>query len=397
MTTLTCKHVTPERLMSLELRISCGAVLPAPKRGAAVSTPNGRLVSEQVIGRRTQSPPAPRAERRRSSPTHTRMRLSRSPPVRDIVGSPSVGGPRTLPRSSLTARLHGRTFAEFSPAPSQRLAPEVLSLGLWQLNATVAQRFVQGRVLWCGDAAHQFPPTGGLGVNTGLQGMHNAVWKLAWYVLGRAGWKLVTTYETERRGVTQTITRQSLQNSINVQLINAAAATGAHGPLGAEQVVAESRRYGNHLGVEFGAVYQSSDVVADGTKPPDVADSYSDYVPSATPGARAPHVWLGHSDARLSTLDLFGSAFTLLAGPAGAAWCAAAASVARELGIPIDCYRIGGPGLRDPGGFTAAYGLCEDGAVLVRPDGHVAWRGVTGPGSTAVLQEAVAQIVATGR
>ena len=115
--------------MSLELSISCGAVLPAPKRGAAVSTPNGRLVSEQVIGRRTQSPPAPRAGRRRSSPTHTRMRRSRSPPVRGTVDSPSVGGPRTLPRSSLTARLHGRTFAEFSPAPSQE--PSSTRIATW--------------------------------------------------------------------------------------------------------------------------------------------------------------------------------------------------------------------------------------------------------------------------
>jgi len=212
-------------------------------------------------------------------------------------------------------------------------------------------------------------------------------------VLGRAGWNLVTTYETERRGVAQRITRQSLQNSINVQLISAAAARGDRGPLTAEQVVAESRRYGNHLGVEFGTVYQSKAIVTDGTQAPDVADSYSDYVPSATPGARAPHVWLGHSDARLSTLDLFGSAFTLLAGPGGGAWCTLAAEVERELGVPIDCYRIGGPGLDDLGGFLEAYGLDEDGAVLVRPDGHVAWRGATGPGSAAVLRDAVEQIV----
>src|SRR5262249_3127104 len=152
------------------------------------------------------------------------------------------------------------------------------------------------------------------------------------------------------------------------------AATGAQGALSAEQVVAESRRYGNHLGVEFGTGYESSAVIPDGTRPPEVADSYSDYVPSATPGARAPHVWLGHPDARLSTLDLFGSAFTLLAGPVGDGWCSAAAEVARELGVPIDRFRIGAPGLCDLGGFTGAYGLGEDGAVLVRPDGHVAWR-----------------------
>src|SRR5262245_8795761 len=274
------------------------------------------------------------------------------------------------------------------------LEPEVLSLGLWKLNATVAERFVQGRVLLCGDAAHQFPPTGGLGVNTGLQGMHNAIWKLAWFVLGRAGWSLVTTYETERRGVAQRITRQSLQNSINVQLINAAAARGAAGALTAEPVVTESRRYGNHLGVELGTVYQSSAVIADGTQPPEVADSYSDYVPSATPGARAPHVWLGHPEARLSTLDLFGSVLTLLVAPEGGAWCTVAAEVERKLGVPIDRYRIGGPGLRDLGGFIEAYGLREDGAVLVRPDGHVAWRSATGPGIGSVLRATVEGILA---
>src|SRR6185295_8998875 len=107
----------------------------------------------------------------------------------------------------------------------------------------------------------------GLGVNTGLQGMHNVMWKLAWFVRGRAGYPLVTTYETERRGVAQRITSQSLQNSINVQLINAAAARGAEGMLTAEQVVTESRRYGNHLGVEFGTVYESTAVIPDGSHP----------------------------------------------------------------------------------------------------------------------------------
>src|SRR5262249_28639018 len=119
MTTLTCEDVTPERLMSLELRISCGAVLRAPKRGAAVSTPNGRLVSEEVIGRRTQSPPAPRAGRR-GLPLRAHACGSL---VHRGFGTPSAHrvseGRGPYPRSSLTARLHGRTFAEFSPAPSQ--------------------------------------------------------------------------------------------------------------------------------------------------------------------------------------------------------------------------------------------------------------------------------------
>jgi 2-polyprenyl-6-methoxyphenol hydroxylase-like FAD-dependent oxidoreductase len=276
----------------------------------------------------------------------------------------------------------------------EALEPEVLSLGFWKLNATVAERFVQGRVLLCGDAAHQFPPTGGLGVNTGLQGMHNAMWKLAWFVLGRAGWPLVATYETERRSVAQRITHQSLQNSINVMRIFAAATQGARAGLDAEQVVTASRRYGNHLGVEFGSVYRSSAVVADGTEPPPVDDDYADYVPSATPGARAPHVHLGRAEGGLSTLDLFGDAFTLLAARGGGAWSTVAAAAERELGVPIHCYCIGGTGLADLGDFIGVYGLGEEGAVLVRPDGHVAWRSAFGPASGASLRDAVDRILA---
>jgi putative polyketide hydroxylase len=274
------------------------------------------------------------------------------------------------------------------------LEPEILSLGLWKLNSTVVERLVQGRVLLCGDAAHQFPPTGGLGVNTGLQGMHNAMWKLAYYVHGKGGWPLVETYEHERRGVAQQITSQSLQNSINVTRINAAAAAGGESGLSTEEVVAASRRYGNHLGVEFGAAYRSSAVIPDGTSPPVVGDTYSDYVQSATPGCRAPHVWLGRPDARLSTLDLFGTAFTLLAAPGGASWPAAAAEVSRDLAIRLDSYLVDGPGLNDRGDFARTYGLESDGAVLVRPDGHVAWRSASGPPTSAALSTALIQILA---
>src|SRR5207247_4431061 len=120
-----------------QLGLTCGAVLPGTKRGATVSTPNGRLVSEDVIGRRTQSPPDPRAARPMSAPTHTRMRLSRSPPSRNIVSPPSARGPRTLPPSSLTVRLHGRPFRGGgditpglgrSPRPRRRLLPAPASL-----------------------------------------------------------------------------------------------------------------------------------------------------------------------------------------------------------------------------------------------------------------------------
>lgn len=266
------------------------------------------------------------------------------------------------------------------------LEPEILSLGFWKLNATVVERLIQGRVIMCGDAAHQFPPTGGLGVNTGLQGMHNAMWKLAYAIRGWAEWDLVTTYDTERRNVSQRIAQQSLENSRNVLRIQTAAISGDDSGLSAEEVLTTAQRYGNHLGVEFGAAYASTAVCPDGTSPPEVADTYSDYAPSATPGCRAPHVWLGQAEAQLSSLDLVGTGFLLLAAPGAEAYCREAAEAANALPAPIDIYRVGSPGLADLGGFATAYGLTETGAVLIRPDGHVAWRAAAaGAGEGAIL------------
>lgn len=267
---------------------------------------------------------------------------------------------------------------------------EILSLGLWKLNATTVEQFVKGRVVLCGDAAHQFPPTGGLGVNTGLQGMHNAMWKLAAFVKGQAGWDLVRSYHDERRPVSQAIVAQSFQNSANVARINASSVTGADSGLTTEEIVTASRRYGNHLGVEFGAYYTSGAIVPDGTTPPQVEDGYSDYRQCATPGCRAPHVWLGNSDTGLSTLHLIGNGFTIIAGPEGGAWRDATEVAERQLGMTIDCYVIGAAGLEGDLSFLSAYEVGNSGGVLIRPDGHVAGRwpdkAPTGEELVAVLQ-----------
>lgn len=258
------------------------------------------------------------------------------------------------------------------------LPVEVISVGRWALNATVADRFVVGRVALVGDAAHQFPPTGGLGVNTGFQSMHNLVWKLAFHLRGWADWSLVETYPTERRDLARRITEQSLANSRAVGRIRAVA-LGRVDPDASGLSAAESHRYGNHLGVELGPVYASAAVVADGTAPPAVADDYADYTPSATPGARLPHHWLGSADDPISTLDLVGTNLLVLAGPDGVGWAAATAAAAARTGVDVDHLRLDGPGLTDRGDgegrpFPAVAGIGPDGALLVRPDGHVAWR-----------------------
>lgn len=275
----------------------------------------------------------------------------------------------------------------------RNLDVEVISLGLWELNATTVNRFTRGRANICGDAAHQFPPTGGLGVNTGLQGMHNVMWKLALYAQGKADWKLVETYHDERRPVSQAIVMQSFVNASNVMRINEAATTGTASGLTAEQIVDESRRYGNHLGVEFGSWYSSPAIVPDGTVAEQAGDPYSDYVPSATPGCRAPHVWLGQGDARISTIDLCGPSFTLFVGPEGSDWEKEVKKARCTVGIPIACYRIGSAGLQDDGEFLDAYGLEPDGAVLVRPDAHIAWRAASHAAEQIGLIDALTQIL----
>lgn len=135
----------------------------------------------------------------------------------------------------------------------------------------------------------------------------------------------------------------------------------------------------NDHNLVFGATYDSTVIVPDGTAPVELANPVSVYVPSARPGSRAPHVWLERMGERISTLDLFGREFVLLAGIHGQSWCNAAKLVSDSQGVPVQHYRVGTEGdLTDPDDdWAMTYGVKDDGAVLVRPDGYVAWRCAT--------------------
>ena len=131
----------------------------------------------------------------------------------------------------------------------------------------------------------------------------------------------------------------------------------------------------------------------DGSVPAQAEDPYSDYIPAATPGCRAPHVWLGKAGAQVSTIDLCGPSFTVLVGPDGASWEKDVEEARRALGIPIACYRIGRAGLDDDGNFPRAYGIKPDGAVLVLPDAHIAWRAPSREHAGPSLAEALERIL----
>jgi hypothetical protein len=117
------------------------------------------------------------------------------------------------------------------------------------------------------------------------------------------------------------------------------------------------------------------------------------------PGSRAPHLWLERNGARVSTLDLFGRPFVVLAGPEGAGWAGAARTAAAAIsGLELDVHAVGAAGLRDPDGrFAEAYGLAPSGAALVRPDGVVAWRErAFGPGAADRLAAALRSALRRG-
>ncbi len=294
--------------------------------------------------------------------------------------------------NSLSA--YGYTAADFTPARSLELirlaagvpdlAVKILGIAPWTASAQVAERYGHSRIFLAGDAAHEMPPTGGFGLNTGVQDVQNLTWKLAGVLSGVAGPALLGTYHDERQPVGRAITDQSLNNSLSM---------GRLGGRSSGTAIARPE-YLNEQGMIFGATYTSSAVVPDGTPAPTLANPVTDYAPSARPGARAPHVWLERNGVRVSTIDLIG--FVILAGRRGTAWVRAARQLASDMGLTLGAHTIGDGEIEDADGqWHAAYGVDEDGAVLVRPDGYVAWRSpFLTREPTATLRTALAAILA---
>jgi len=243
----------------------------------------------------------------------------------------------------------------------------------WEARADVAERLADGRVLLVGDAAHVMPPYGGYGGNTGIHDAHNLAWKLAAVLGGDAGPDLLATYDPERRPIGRFTTEQAY-----ARYVTRAAPYLAAG--GVEPVV-------DDLEIDLGTCVGSRAVAADDAPGDPV---YVDAREArGRPGTRAPHVWLERDGERVSTLDLAPGRFALLCAAPADAWT----EVAGTAGVEV--LAIGADGVRDAeGAFPGAYGLAPSGAVLVRPDGIVAWRaGRAEAGSAQALRDALDSVL----
>ena len=256
------------------------------------------------------------------------------------------------------------------------IAVEVVDIAPWKAIADVATSFQRGRVSIAGDAAHTVPPNGGFGGNTGVQDAFNLAWKLAHVLDGQAGPGLIATYDAERRPIGALTIEQAYSRYV--------LRTAPY--LGTDDI----QPLVDDLSLEIGHRYRSAAVIA-GEEADDGLPYVNPRESRGLPGTRAGHVWLERDGERISTLDLFGHRFTLLAGAEGGAWCEAVSAAAAQTGLALDVHRIGGAGgFTEAGGnFLETYGLSASGAAIVRPDGYVGWRATDGAGASCEVAERV--------
>lgn len=273
---------------------------------------------------------------------------------------------------------------------------EIESKSVWYVNQAHAPIYSKGRVFCGGDAVHRHPPSSGLGSNTCMQDAFNLAWKLAYVVKGYAGEKLLDSYSRERAPVGAQIVARANQSRLDYGPLNKCfrdpdatdpvaaglAKLADTGPEGIERRAALAQALElkntefNAQGVEMNQRCVSDAVVEDREAGEEVFRRDRELFLQATtrPGAKVPHVWLiGKDGRRVSTLDLVGKGrLTVLTGLAGQAW----AQAVRALALPyLDVVVIGEPGAQDVyANWHSVREIEEAGALLVRPDGVIAWR-----------------------
>ncbi len=301
-----------------------------------------------------------------NNPTlHGFFRLNRAGTA-GFLGVNTIGDPAVDPEAAVNAAAdvsEGRLIELVRAGVGRHDLPvRIDGYSRWRATASVARKLRAGRVFIAGDAAHLMPPNGGFGGNTGIHDAHNLAWKLALVINRQADDRLLDSYESERKPVATFTVEQAFSRYV-----------ARTAPWLAQRVQPEPLV--DDLHIELGYLYDSALGVH--------ADPRS---AAGVPGSRAPHLWLERLGKRISTIDLTGR-YLLLAGSAGSAWAEAARQLAGSLrGLPLDAYCIGRDVTDLEGRFHSAYRISNAGAVLVRPDGFIAWN------SPAAVADSVAAL-----
>ncbi|MER6347405.1 FAD-dependent oxidoreductase [Streptomyces sp. NPDC001595] len=294
---------------------------------------------------------------------------------------------------------HGETLEEFTDercvehirraVGNMDIDVEITGRAPWHAAQRVARSYRSGRVFLAGDSAHEMSPTGAFGSNTGIQDAHNLAWKLAAVLGGWAGEGLLDTYDAERRPVAEATSARAAARSVEHSHPGFAPPPGAGGGGGPQRGI---------LNVALGYRYPHGAVVGTDPASPVVPESLD---LTGQPGTRAPHLWLRRQGQRVSSLDLYERSLVLLSDasdPSG--WHKAAVRLAEEMSVPLTSYRVGaGPEAdltpADDADWAAVHGTTPAGAVLVRPDGFVAWRSPGSvPDAEAVLRQVLTAVLA---
>ncbi len=265
----------------------------------------------------------------------------------------------------------------------------IQSMSTWIMSAQVSDAYQKDGIFLVGDAAHRFPPTGGLGMNTGFQDAHNLAWKIAMAINGFDA-SLLSTYEPERRPSAVVNAKQSHQNFLNMSEVDSALDIDGDGtatkadfdklmssPDDQAKVQAAIERQAKHFnmsGYDLGVCYKSNAIKSDGP-PPVSSDPVTTYIPSTVPGARLPHCWLVQNGQRISTLDLLDSTrFLVLSSGQMNDDLVDTIEALKERGYPVEQANVSIAGDIKPADDQFQGLFSEDKVLVVRPDSHIAAR-----------------------